>query len=95
MTLTLFIAVLILQSLDGWTTYQALRLFRGREANPLTKRLMDRFGVYWGLMIAKGIAVLVAGGLFYVGGQGAMIGLGLLAAVYLKVVYSNWRILYP
>ena len=42
----------LLQLVDGWTTYQALKL-GGKEANPIVAEIMDTLGVYPTLVIIK------------------------------------------
>jgi hypothetical protein len=95
----LFAAVLFLQAADGWTTFQVLRLGRGHEANPNVKALMDRFGVYWGLMAAKAWVTLLAVGLlvvyYYFNPWCALIGLASIVIAYVPVIINNYRVLYP
>lgn len=52
MTLYLFIALVLLNIADVWTTMRILKA-DGKEETPLVKRFMDRFGDLEGMLILK------------------------------------------
>lgn len=97
MSLLLVAIVVVLQLVDAWSTWQAYRFKVGYESNPVTAKLMDRFGLYWGLFVAKawGIA-LVVGVQLWTGwnSQAGMTVLCLLIGYFGATVFKNLRILY-
>lgn len=48
----------LLQLVDGWTTYRIIKR-GGSEKNPVVKKLIEKFGLYTGLVIAKSFAVVM------------------------------------
>lgn len=93
---TLVIAVIVLQVLDGWTTYEAIRTRNGREANPIVRKVIERMGLYPGLLLVKGVVIVgmvVARQYGVWEADGATFVLALLVALYVFVVTKNWRIM--
>lgn len=85
----LFIAFLILQFLDAYTTYKALN--EGHiEANPAMQYLFKKFTVIGGLVVAK-LAGLSAGYVAYINNTDwALI---IMVGIYVAVVINNFRVL--
>lgn len=81
--LALFI---VLQCLDGWTTYKLLS--NGRERNPLVELMIESFGLLGAMVISKGIGI-VAG--IYVSAFGELWILASMTAFYALVVANNYR----
>lgn len=85
------------QVVDAWSTWQALRLGKGIENNPIVAWLMARVGVFWALVVTKCFAsAIVVVGHFYGAwssdlGQGALIA---LIGFYGWVLWGNFRVLY-
>lgn len=85
------------QVVDAWSTWQALRLGKGIENNPIVAWLMARVGVFWALVVTKGFAsaiVVVAG---HYGAWESDLGQGMLLALigfYGWVLWGNFRVLY-
>lgn len=91
-------AVLALfQLIDGWTTYQIIKRGRGFEANPVVQWLIERLGLYFGLLVAKSWVVGIviwgwcSGAWLTDLGLGGLFGLTLL---YAWVLMGNDQILY-
>lgn len=96
MTLFLVALIVILQLVDGWSTWQVLRFHRGSEANPAISYLIGKVGLFWALLISKGAAAVLIIGAYYFGLLGSMWGAGivfLLAAFYAVVIVNNVLIL--
>jgi len=94
--LELIAAVVLLQALDGWTTYRIISRGVGYERNPVIQWLIDRLGLYGGLFAGKGaVAALVALGapLGWWDGEIELYLLFGLAGLYSFVVVNNYRIL--
>lgn len=95
MTTALVIAIVFLQAVDGWTTYQALK--RGSyERNAWIAALIARLGKYPALLLAKGWVVALVIGFQWLGwweGAWGLIGLFVLAVVYALVVINNFKVL--
>jgi len=88
--------VIAMQALDAWSTWQGFRLRGAVEANPIVAALIFRLGLFWGLAVAKGIAVVaVLTGQSYGAwnGDGKYL-LWAIAALYVWVLWNNLRILY-
>lgn len=92
------IVLTVLQAVDGWTTYQVLKM-GGSESNPLVSRLMSKVGVYPALVVYKGAAAALSWALalmpiahpdHYLIRLGAMLG---LTALYVWVAFNNWCVL--
>lgn len=97
MTTALVAVVVLLQALDGWSTWQVLRFQRGVEANPLAAFLMAKLGSYVALLLLKGgTAALILLGQFHgvFADTLGLVGLLALALLYVVVVENNLRILY-
>lgn len=87
MTYELIALLIILQYLDGVTTYRLLQK-GGRELNPLVATVIDWFGVVGGLVAVKGSAVALLVGLSFL--SDAPWGwLALACVVYVGVVVNN------
>ena len=84
----LLIAALVLQVLDYLTTIKAIEL-GGREANPVVRKLMTKFGLKTGLGIAKLVGVVAVVILYNTEARVAEIGLWALVLFYTFVVISN------
>jgi len=85
LNLALFIALVVLQVLDYYTTTTILTL-GGEELNPVMRWLMQRVGVEEALVVKGGFVILI-GGAFY--DNIAM--LGVLVAACVVVVAFNFR----
>lgn len=87
---TTFLTLLaVLHALDSITTYQAIKAGNGREGNKFVAALMRKTGsVKAGLWLAKLPALYIAWRYPTVGA----LGQGVLIAVYLVTVVSNYRI---
>ena len=97
MSLLLVVILVLLQLVDGWSTYKVLRKRLGREANPVVEELMDFFGLRGGLAVAKGGAIGLVVGAYAFGLLDNLIGklaLFILAVMYLAIVANNLKILY-
>lgn len=84
----------LLQLVDGWTTYQALKL-GARERNPIVEELMDTFGTYPALVLLKVGAAGLAWWIALIEGNvdtRAAI-LVLLMALYIWTAVGNWQAL--
>lgn len=90
MTIVDILAIILvgLQVADFATTYVALGRPKFREANPIVAELIDRLGLFCGLLVAKGIATLCAA---YVWFDGNDVILGLGCVIYTMIVLSNLR----
>ena len=92
----LIVAVVALQVLDGWTTYKVLRSGKGTEANPVVRKVIERLGVYPGLMAVKGgaiVCVIVARQYGVWVGDVAIYVLALAVVLYVVVVAQNWKVM--
>ena len=83
--LAIFIA---LQAGDFYTTYTILKTGKGHEANPLLAWVFDRIGYVLGLVLFKGLCIVI----------GFMLlpywyALAFLDALYVWVVYNNYKVL--
>lgn len=88
MAYELIALLIILQYLDGVTTYRLLQK-GGRELNPLVAAVIDWFGVVGGLVAVKGAAVALLVGLSFL--SDAPWGwLALACVVYVGVVVNNY-----
>lgn len=87
-TVWLLVAFVLLNALDGFTTWLGLyrlpRELRGREANPLLKDAETRF---WSAMFRKGVLVLFGLWLFY--HFASLYALRVLDLVFIVVVLNN------
>ena len=84
----LLVIFIILQCLDLYTTYTIIKTGKGYEANPFLAWIFDRIGYVAGLLIFKGIAIAI--GFFLLPYWYA---LAVLNALYLWVVYNNYKVL--
>ena len=87
--------LVLLQVLDGWTTYKCLQFPENREANAALAWLMRTIGVVPALCVFKGAAVGLLLLLIYVTKEGA-VGVPLavitaLTALYAAVVRNNYK----
>jgi len=82
-----FVFMVVLQLVDGWTTYTAYKLtlnsrrYKFRELNPVLRKLMEIFGVKEALWIVL---------LWFYPMQDS-IGQWILIAMYVFIVLSNYR----
>lgn len=83
-------ALIVLQLLDGYTTYFGITYKNAKEGNVIMKKLMDVFGLIGTLIITKGA---FAAAIFYFNDQLDVYTLGILIAVYSIVVLNNIRII--
>ena len=90
MTSYLLVALLLLQVGDCATSVRGISSGRGREANPVVRRLIDRTGIRLGLIIAKLPVVAAAMAMWW---QGYDVALLLTVAAYAAVFINNIRIL--
>lgn len=91
------IILLAIQFVDAWSTWQVYRFKVGYEGNGIVAYLIDLFGLYWGLFVAKGSVIAAVGYAQYIGawqGTWATVFLFALIVVYVTVVANNLRILY-
>lgn len=86
----LLIALIALQIADGYTTIQALRTGKAREANGLVAKLMDKIGRD---VAVVGLKVLVVVALVYYRLSIPLWMLAGLTAVYVVVVARNIGVL--
>lgn len=89
LNLILFLVFVFLQLLDHHSTLKALEL-GAREANPVVKFLMNRFGTETGLVI-KTVFAIVVGYIAYT--LGLTVALAVLNVIYMVVVGNNYRLL--
>lgn len=90
----IFIAM---QVIDGWSTWQVFRTRGGIEANPIVAWLMERLGLFYGLVAAKAFAIGVVLLIQSYGGWNDGLGRGMLILLiifYAWVLWNNLRILY-
>jgi hypothetical protein len=83
--LAVFIA---LQIGDFYTTYTIIKTGKGHEANPILARLFDKINYPTGLVIFKGLCIVI--GFFLLPYWYA---LALLDILYVWVVYNNFKVL--
>lgn len=82
--------VAALHGLDIFTTLKCVASGNGHEANPIVRNLMARFGPLAGLACAKAAALALSFPLLYLPyGAAALLA---VSAVYIRVVWSNWKI---
>ena len=99
MTALLIAVIVFLQLVDGWSTWQVYRFKIGHEdpRSIVTNYLIDTFGLYGGLCIAKSWATVVVLFAHYHGawaGTWGLAALFALAVFYAAVVANNLKILY-
>lgn len=82
---TLISLLVVMQVLDFWTTYYILSR-GGRELNPLLAKLFDKVGEKRGLLIAKGVGVVIIVLWGPLMPRSVLVGLTL---VYLAVIANN------
>lgn len=89
----LLIGIIILQILDGMTTYEALTNKGAVEANFLLRWFMDKVGIIPALVVTKTvfIGILVAACLFYPSIYLTIV-LTLVMCLYVWVVVNNLRV---
>lgn len=85
----LAILLTILQIFDGWTTYKIIKR-GGKELNPIVRSLIERLGLYQGLLVAKGFAVALGWVLVLFSAPAWTVVLVLIAC--LAVAWRNWRV---
>ena len=86
--LAIFVA---LQAGDFYTTYTIIKTGKGREANPILRRIFDKIGSTAGLAIAKGLCVIV--GVYAAQFWNGFYILVPCIALYTWVVYNNYKVL--
>jgi hypothetical protein len=84
-----FVAAILMQVLDGFSTLRALQSGKGREANPVIAWFIDRFGLVPAMIITKGAGVALAAALW---SGGWFMGLSTVALIYAVVVWRNFKI---
>lgn len=83
------VLLVVLQYLDGWTTYKVLSK-GGRELNPVVRWFINQFGLLNGLVLVKGsLAVALIAATFY--GTMPWWVLGVLCVLYVVVVAHNFK----
>lgn len=90
MIIALVVLNIVLQVLDGVSTFEALKRAQAMEGNRLARELMARLGVIPTLLILKilGVALTIAVAFLSI----ALPALVLFACVNTWVVYDNFRI---
>jgi hypothetical protein len=91
----LVVAVVFLQVMDGWTTYQGIKGGLS-ESNMLVRVFIEKLGLYPGLVVAKGLVVAIIVVAHQYGAWNGGLGMALLAGVavlYLFVVSNNMRLM--
>ena len=83
--LAIFIA---LQAGDLYTTYTIIKTGKGREANPILAWVFSKIGYPTGLVVFKGLCIVI--GFFLLPYWYA---LAILNALYLWVAYNNYKVL--
>ena len=78
------IAILLLQVLDGYSTYRILRN-GGVEYNPVLRWLITKLGVVATMVITKSFVAAVAVGLFIIHSDAVYLGV----VLYLAIVGNN------
>lgn len=86
----LFIYLIVLQLLDGYTTIKILSS-GGTELNPLIRKLIDSIGIAKGIILVKILAVVLGYLLLTMGQTSPLI---FLAILYSLVVANNLYNLY-
>ena len=89
------IALAALQFLDLLTTHYALRAGIGTEANPVLRKLFDRFGHEPVLLVTKGAFIaLLVWAVPHIEAAGYQPALWAIAALYVWVVVNNLRVIF-
>ncbi len=89
--LALFLAFVLLQALDAYTTYRDLQLPGRFEANPVMRWLMIKLGVLPALVAVKILVALLIGWFVY-GADLTPMYLIIADLLYGGVVINNWRV---
>jgi hypothetical protein len=91
---TAFAVLTALQPLDGIFTYMGIAKRLASEANPLAAALIDAFGLGGGIIVGKGLALLIIWGCYRLGVQGLkwsiVIPMVTLALFYAYTVVRNF-----
>ena len=87
----LLILVILLQALDGWTTYQGLQ-GKAVEWNKIVKAVLDKLGLIPGLILVKGFGVGIALIAYFFAGVYTPWVLGAIFIGYTWVVWNNARV---
>lgn len=90
MIIALVVLNIVLQVLDGVSTFEALKHTQAMEGNPLARKLIARLGVVPALLVLKsfGVVLTIVVGFLDIG----FLALMLLACVNTWVVCDNFRI---
>ncbi len=86
------LVVIVMQMLDGWTTYTGIK-YGAREEWPPMKWLMGKLGVYGALVLTKGGFAALTWGLATSPDPYRIPVLAAIAVVYFYVVSGNWDVL--
>jgi hypothetical protein len=84
----LFALFVLLQCIDLYTTYTIIKTGKGHEANPILAWVFDKIGYPTGLVVFKGLCIVI--GFFLLPYWYA---LAILNALYLWVAYNNYKVL--
>ena len=84
----LFVLFVLLQCGDFYTTYAIIKNGKGHEANPLLAWVFDRIGYVSGLFLFKGLCIVIGFLLLPY-----WYALAFLDALYVWVVYNNYKVL--
>jgi hypothetical protein len=84
----LFTLFALLQCIDLYTTYTILKTGKGYEANPVLAWVFSKIGYPTGLVVIKGLCVII--GFFLLPYWYA---LALLNALYLWVIWNNYKVM--
>ena len=84
----LFALFVILQCIDFYTTYTILKTGKGHEANPILAWVFSKIGYPLGLVVFKGLCIVI--GFFLLPYWYA---LALLNVLYLWVVWNNYKVM--
>jgi hypothetical protein len=84
----LFTLFALLQCIDLYTTYTILKTGKGYEANPVLAWVFSKIGYPTGLVIFKGLCVIIG---FFL--MPYWYALAILNVLYLWVAYNNFKVL--
>jgi hypothetical protein len=89
----LLIVASLLQIGDGLTTWKALQRPDRKEANGMLASFFNAVGVVPGLIIMKGLGVMICVGAYMYAGVWAVWVLAFITLVYVGILINNWRML--
>lgn len=89
----LFAALCVLQVLDAYTTIKCIKSGKGREVNPVMRKLHDTVGLEAATVGFKVAAMLAIWYALPAAGQYDVHGLVALCALYAFVVVRNFKVL--